>query len=608
MSNMLQFLNKTKTINARAESVLDEITRKYKSGEIKTETEYLYRIKSAVKRFYDSIGKPSFQFRRAVSTPISADYNEMLKEAYDDMGYLIQDCENLSDAISTSFMDAELSRKMMGNEIRYINRALDDAQNRVNAKEREGVVTYTDSFADTRFMQNAKQKGAASVNGEDGVLTLGVTNARSYSRTSEIEILKGSNGFPGDTHVADVMGDTIHYSGESDLHTDLRDLLDENEDTWFEYEIFSMDDEVVERCGGYGFEYKEGLSWITDDETLRLRLKISVSGSPVCNWLSLDPFLAEQREVRPSYISKCTVSDGKTQIQDVRVSQVFDGDTVIVFEPQLVDHIILEFTQSASYAVNVGHHYFTKASALKSSVFDPGPSSQYGRVDGPMPSVTLLGVKYDPKTQESTHSTYGKERTYVDFAYAKKGLFSIPADTEQVKAGVEQLPARRFAIGIRGISVAYYSFETKSEYLSQEFTVDEAITSITLEADEFIPADFDELSLATNPNATKSEREALTNKWISYYLKVGNDNKWHPIFPRHRSFSGVCTYQTNSGGFERLLGGDVRSGVGVINTLQDIKSVQLKVVIEKPTNDTYRTPILFQYSLKLTTGGENIEY
>ena len=605
---MLQFLNKTKTINVRAESILDEITNKYKSGEIKTETEYLYRIKSAVKRFYDSIGKPSFQFRPAVSTPISQDYNEMLTEAYDDMSYLIQDCENLSDAISTSFMDAELSRKMMSNEIRYINRALDDAQNRVNAKEREGVVTHTDSFADSRFMQNNQQKGAASINGEDGVLTLGITNARTYSRTSEVEILKGSNGFPGDTHIADVMGDTIHYSGENDLHTDLRDLLDENEDTWFEYEVFSIDDEVVERCGGYGFEYKEGLSWVTDDETLRLRLKISVSGSPVCNWLSLDPFLAEQREIRPSYISKCTVSDGKTQVQDVHVSQVFDGDTVIIFEPQLVDHIILEFTQSSSYTVNVGHHYFTKASALKSSVFDPDPDGQYGRVDGPMPSVTLLGVKYDPKTQESTHSTDGKERTYVDFAHAKKGLFSIPADTEQVKAGVEQLPARRFAIGIRGISVAYYSFETNSEYLSQEFTADEPIASITLEADEFIPSDFNDLSLAMNPNATKSEKEALTNRWIRYYLKVGNDNKWHPIFPRHRSFSGICTYQTNSGGFERLLGGDLRSGVGTINTLQDVKSVQLKVVLEKPTSDTYRTPILFQYSLKLTTGGENIEY
>jgi hypothetical protein len=600
----MQFLNKTATIDAKCELIADQLLQDYNNGTIKTETELLYRLKQAIMEFYSSIGKPTYRFKAAKSTPISQDYNGMITAANNDLKFIIEDCDNLTDAIKTSFVDTELNRTMMFNELRYIDKKLDEVKNRISTNNQDGIVVYTENFVNTDLMSNSQAVNSATINSIDGVLTLSVDTKKEYSSTAQVEILDGSNGFPGDTHTVDILNNNIHYTGENNLHLDLNSIVDGNNDTWFEYELFNVDDEIVEKCGGFGFNYKEGINWVTEDDVLKLRLKITLPTTPICNWLSLTPFIAEQRGVKPCFITSCIISDGATEMQEVKPKKVFDDNTVIIFKQQKVSYVILEFTQSASYEVNIGHNYFTKVNTLNATAFEEISDSVYSRVDGPMPSVELLGMKYDPKTKQCEQpKNYGDDNeTFIDTAYIKKELFSIPADSEKVKADNEMLKGYRYSIGIKNISIANYSFESYSEYLSVPFTTEDIITSITLEADEMIPLEW-------NTSLDPKTQSNLVDSWIKYWIKVGDDNKWRQIFPKHRAFKGYCTYRVNNGGIDRYINKDyVQNAIGTINMLQDAQSVQLKIELSKPETDTYRTPIVFQYKLKILTGGENIEY
>ena len=47
-----------------------------------------------------------------------------------------------------------------------------------------------------------------------------------------------------------------------------------------------------------------------------------------------------------------------------------------------------------------------------------------------------------------------------------------------------------------------------------------------------------------------------------------------------------------------------------LSIVGECKSIQLKIEMDRPSieNEIYSTPIVYNYKLKLTTGGETIEY
>ena len=146
MGNLLQYTDKSKTIDNKLALILSEIQHDYENGKIRTETEYYYRIKTMITDFYNSLNKPSFEFRPAVFAPISDDYNAMITEAYGDMQYIINDCQSLSSNIKQSFTDAELNRTMMTNEINYLTQQVNNIIENITLNQSSGVVIFTELF------------------------------------------------------------------------------------------------------------------------------------------------------------------------------------------------------------------------------------------------------------------------------------------------------------------------------------------------------------------------------------------------------------------------------------------------------------------------------
>lgn len=591
MGNLLQYTNKNITIDNKLNSLISQINYDYNNGNIRTETEYYYRIKNMLTDFYDSLTKPTFKYRPAISTPMSDEYNSMITESYNDMEYIIKDCEALNKLISQSFTDAELGRAMMTNELAYISKKITAIGESIAKNQPLGTVVFTELFNDLEIVGNINSSKACHINTSDGILTL-KQNSKANATIAKIEIdNQVSNGFPGNTHCVDTLNNELHFTGQNGLNLSPNFMIDGTRDTWFEFELFSISDEVRKQCNSYGFEYDEGVSWINNEDPLRLKLIIHLAADATCSWISIAPYLSEIKGVKSCYLEKCEAITASNNVYEIAVNKIFDGTLIFPFPPQEINRIELTFVQPYKYLTKVGHFYYTATDTSNMSIFqDYDYSDMFARVDGEKPSVGLLGAKYDPTTK---WIIYADSKSDIPNAnYIKNKLFVLPESTIARKAGQEIIDAYRYMIGIRNINLSTSTFAEYGEYVSNKFTTDEAITSITLETEEYIPGDNADI--------------------LRYYISLNGGNTWHQIYPIHRAYQGIYKYYVNNDSIENLLSNDsIQKKSKNLSVMGDVRSIQLKIEMDRPTNinqPEYCTPIVYGYKLKLTTGGETIEY
>lgn len=591
MGNLLQYTNKSVTIDNKLNSLLAQITYDYNNGNIRTETEYYYRIKNMLTEFYDSLTKPTFKYRPAVSTPMSDEYNAMITESYNDMEYIIKDCEALNELVSQSFTDAELGRTMMANELAYISKKITAIGESIAKNQPIGTVVFTELFSDLEMTGNINSSKSCHVNTSDGILTLRQSSKASAS-IAKIEIdNEVSNGFPGNTHCVDTLNNELHFIGQDGLHFNPSTMIDSNKDTWFEYELFSVTDEIRKQCNSYGFEYDEGISWVNNKDILKLKLIVHLATDKTCSWVTITPYLSEIKGIKNCYLEKCEVITSSNNVYEVAVNQVFDDTLVFPFPSQEVNRVELTFVQPSKYLTKVGHFYYTSADTSNMSIFqDYDYSDMFARVDGEKLSVGLLGAKYDPTTKWITYADSKSELPSDE--YVKNKLFTLPESTIARKSGQEIIDAYRYMIGIREIKLSASTFYEYGEYVSKKFTTDEVITSVALDAKEYIPGDNSEV--------------------LRYYISLNGGTTWHQIYPMHRAYQGIYKYYINNDSIENLLANDTTQKKSKnLSVVGEVKSIQLKIEMDRPTgidNEEYSTPIVYQYKLKLTIGGETIEY
>lgn len=590
MGNLLQYTDKSKTIDNKLALILSNIHHDYENGKIRTETEYYYRIKTAITEFYNSLNKPSFKFRPATFVPISKDYNSMITEAYGDMQYIINDCQSLCSNIEQSFTEAELNRNMMTNEVAYLKQQINNIIENITLNQSSGVVIFTELFNSQENMGNTS-KNSCVIHSNEGILTLPCKNVSKIKITNVSIDETQSNGFPGNTHCVDTLNKEMHFIGQDGLHNKINAIYDDNLDTWFEYELFNLSEKVKQECNNYGFSYSEGVSWISD-EPLKLKLIIYTNSSEVCSWISLKPYLSDIKGVKNCVIKKCDIVTANNNVYQVATNVSFDDTKILTFEAQPIQRIELTLVQDSWYNTKVGHFYYSKVNTKSMSIFqDYDTTNIYSRIEGEQPSVNLLGVKYNPLTQ---WIEYGDSKTeYPSDAYVKDKLFTLPASTIDIKAGQEIIDAYRYMIGIRNINVKNYVFFEYGEYISNKYVTKDNITAISLEAQEYIPGNDPEV--------------------LKYYLTFDGGINWHKIYPMHRAYNGIYRYTINTDTIANLMTTDntkIKKSKN-LSLLLDVNSVQLKITMNKPIdvpNPENSTPIVYQYKLIIETGGENIEY
>lgn len=592
MGNLLQYTDKSRTIDNKLELLLAQINYQYKNGEIKTEAEYYYKIKTMLNDFYSSLTKPSFIFRPAVSTPISSEYNAMIQESYNDMEYIIKDCEALQDYVSQSFTDAQLSRTMMSNQITYLTNKVNNIARSLEKNQSNGTVVFSDSFNDFNSIGNENAQNSCTLDTFDGILTLKQQSSANATIVGVQIDDEYSNGFPGNTHCVDTLNANLHFVGQDGLHINPTAIVDGSKDTWFEFELFNVTDEVRRACNSYGFDYEEGISWVNNDiNALRLKLVLTLSNETVCSWVSVLPYLSDAKGGTYCKLEKCEVFSASNFVYKVAENIPFDEVLTFAFPPQPITKIELTFIQDTRYLTKVGHYYYTNLNTSKLSIYqDFEDADSYTRIDGPKLPVSVLGLKYDPTTKWLNYRD--KNTSVPSDKYIKSVLFTTPESTIDRKANVEMIDAFRYMIGIREIRIPSCVFADSSEYVSKVFTTDEVITSVMLETEEYIPGD--------DPSI------------LQYSISVDGGSTWYPITPIQRAYSGIYKYYINNDSIENLLtNGSDKFKAENLSILTDTRTIQLKISMKKPSSLAYAdnaTPIVYSYKLKVTTGGDTIEY
>ena len=582
MSDLKRYLSKNETIKANAIKKYREILNDYTNGKIQSETEFIYTVKNKLLEFYNSIGKPTFTPYIAIGAPVSSKYNAMIESAINDIEEALSNCVQISTAIEGNFISSNLSEDSLNNASNLVLKTLEDLNESVETFVNDGT-SFTDSFTGNECSTSETN---AYINSQEGILTLPLDNTYSVvGNTVHADILS-SNGLPGNTHVATKSVDSVVFDGEHNMRKDVSAMVDMNNDTWLEYEIYNINDDVYNECNGFGFSYKENVSWITDDNELFMKIRFTPQrGNIKYNWFSIIPYLPSSKAYIPAILDKVVIMSD--DVENIKVNKALKDTMIITFNEKYIQYIDVYIKQTSSYKVNVGHIYTIKLPNANSSIYNRGVDSIYNRVDHYNPSLSLLGVSYDPKTSSVIHGSTTSSLTSISEHKSKKGLFSVSDETGYI-SDKEIIPADRYMIGIKEVYLSKYIYKKEGVYVSKAFTSEKEINSVTLNSTEIIPTEFS------------------GGEYIKYYLTFDDGSSWHRIYPKDKAYLGPCTIKINSDDTLSVREKNLNK-IKYIDRLLDTNSVKMKIVLSRPSDKNYNSPVVRNYRLEIKTGGDKFD-
>lgn len=582
MANILQLINKSTILEDKAKRMAEEVLYDVKRKNIGSTQEVLYRVYLCMKDFYESIGKPSMKLRKAYDAPSSSDYNDTFKEIKNDIVAIHEECIALDNVLEQIYNQMEIDQLAIANIITNASKNVQKAQFKIDNINCSSV--FIDSFTSKNYFSTESCNGTpAYINTAYQYLSLATASYKNVNDKASISILDGSTGFLGNTHQIKFADNTIKFYGSENLRSNLADVLDENADTWVEYEIYKVTEDVLLETLGLGFKYNEDIAWITDNNSLKLTLSVRFKKPELVNTLSLSPYIAPEKGSVPSLIEEIVVSDGKGTIRSlIETPETFDDSKVYAFPKQYCSELTITFSQEIPYKTTIGHTYYKEVPHSNTDFYKVHEVTHNRRTDGPLPSVANVGITYDSNEKRFIQPSANYGDTLANDSLIKQELFDLKDETALKKAYHEAVQAERFLIGLRDLSLSTYAYESTSEYVSYNFESNKPISVVSMEASEFIPESFD-------PNVD----------WIKYYFSVNDGADWHPIIPKGLyKKEGYSKYLINSGTPNEFRD----TNIGYLETASDNYKIKVKIEMARPTGMTdieYYTPVVYEYKLEL---------
>lgn len=589
MANPLRIQAASKLVESRMKQTFLDVKRRFHQGLIKSQTEYLYTLYQSFHQFYESINKPTMVVRKADRIPSGTEYNLMVNEIHQDLTTLYEESERILQSLYESFRQMEIDRRKLENRLKRVEDQLKEIDTKINQEVNE--VVFRESFIDqNQYDQDMVRDNLAYVWTREGVLTLQPRIAESFVERATARIVRG-NGLPGNTKQVRMIAGEMKFVGEEGLHINLADILDDNADTWFEYETFYIHPRVLAQTNYLGYDYAENVSWINPSgEPLTLTLEIELPEAKPINWFSINPFIPNDKGASAAFITSIEIHDGKGGVyRPLYERDVFQEEKIYLFGRRECKRIVITFEQPNAYETEVGHLFYKELEKQQVNYLDRIKYQIGKRIPGIMPSIENLGVQYDPEQKQIVYPTVKRGDTIDKLTFIKQNLFSVPPQPTPVpdyQVGFENLPAERYVIGIRDIGIASYEFEATSEYVSKNFISSSPIIGVTLTTDEEIPVEFPE------------------GEWIRYYISPDNGATWYRIYPRGVAKPNaklMYLFNTNTPQEGRI------DQFGYVDLPEPVHQLRLRIELERPNNipnAVYYTPIVRGYQLHVITKGE----
>lgn len=595
--NNYKYRKSNTVFDKRLKEVVSLFKREFNNGKIKTETDYAYNIKQAIVEFYNNLGKPSFVFHKASDVPSFPHYIDMVKKAKGDMETLLYGCSSIGENLVSSENEMNDAIDMLTKRTDGVLANVSNLEKKIKSLRNAKDIVFTDTFSqDLNQYREVNEKFENYADTTNGVLTLKPNQNKRIVDTFDVDILNTSNGFPGNTHevyysISNLMNNNIKYKGESDPNLNLKNIIKyDSNNSWFEFEMFNLDDDVKAKTSNVGFLYKEDIPWITDDETLHLNIKLYTDIAVKCNFFRISGIPKMNSNVTNPIIKRVIISDDMAQVQNIIVERELSDAVIITFSSQMVKSIILEIEQPEGYLTDVCRQYALNVDPTRIPYFFNDEFKDYIQIEQPKesrPSIELLGLKYNQKDSSFTYPSTKNENTFLDKEYIKSQLFYNNKSTNNYKVQSEVVKAIRYSIGIKNIDLRIRGYLESGIYVSEEYSTEEPIKTITFNAVDYIPIKFKDY--------IKNDNDF--NNYIKYYISFNNGSKWYPINARHKAHLGPCCIVINS----NTMVSNRNKNINYIDMLYDPSSFTVKIELSRPLEANDESPIVYEYNVNVSS-------
>lgn len=600
--NGYEYRQNSAAFDTRLQNEIYKVQAKYANGKIKTQTDYAYELKEAILNFYNNLGKPSMKFIAASTVPYYTEYRKMISDSITDMNTVIKGSDANYKALETAQNKAKENINVLSNRLEGIENTVEHLQNKITAIRKASDTIFSDDFTTyTSKNINSSSDIAAYIDVSTGTLMLGISNNKSTSESNlDIEILDTSNGFPGNTHeVYDSIGtinNNINFKGADNSHLKLSAIKTvhatnnrkkyTNED-WFEFEMYNIQDSLKESTGMIGFNYKENISWVTDDDTLKLDLKLTLKEESCSNYIILKGSPKSNENVSNPIIKTITISDSDAILQKINVGKELVGTVVIPFGSQNVKYVTVNLVQSEKVSTKVCRQYALNIDPTKVSKYISNDYKHFIQLDNPVQSIELLGLKYNKKDKTIIYPSTTDTETFLTDSYTKSQLFYNTIAENGKEIIREVVNADRYCIGIGEVDIRYRKYVETGTYISKTFTPGSKIKQLVLNSEDYIPNKYE-----------KYLKEGQTiNDFIKYYISFDNGNEWIEIYPRHKASSGSCTIIINSDA--AVL--NRNKNVTYYDSLVEPDTFKIKIELSRPSEIVDETPIVYSYNVDVSS-------
>lgn len=340
MTNKYLTEEDNKALKERLSKLASKLVAASSPGELQTREQIISETMRILSSFYKDLSEPSFDYLSFYvhQIPLFNDYNQIFNLIEDDLSVSFAELENLELVSLANFNFATTETNRLLARLKAVYSKLNDYILYASHPTKD-VSFFVDTFNNIlkidvgSSLLNAEQ---GNINQEEGIVTLPID----ISKTKLIAIKESpiinsnSNGIAGNNQQLNA----VH-------HGSLIDILDNNPDTWFEYE------RVVSAASD-------------DQQELILDFTINIGEEKIINHIRINPNnFGTKKSVRVERIEISVDGQFYTDIQQYMVGDAqsfvlapstskFAGQGLYTFIPRKVKYIHIVLSQSEPYLID----------------------------------------------------------------------------------------------------------------------------------------------------------------------------------------------------------------------------------------------------------------
>lgn len=591
--DMYRYSIEDKVFKERVRKSVAKLVTEYNFGKYQQRTDYAFAIKEMIEDIHANASSPTFTYYEASDVPSYIHYKDMFVSSADDVANIISSNKDILNSIDDISKESAKLSQSLDTSFKNLEQSMVSVEENIVSLAESKNFKYSDNFSNPNF---AVLEGFTPCATTNNVCRLCAVH-RVPDNEYQVGIGEGSNGFPGNTHEVQIALDGYKYTGEDNPSLDFNTLKIPNSSKWAEFEMFNIEDDIFEETLGVGFKYNEDVYWVTEDNELRLKVVCTFENPAELNTLAISA-IPKRVEISTSpIIDDITIYNTDGVTLKVASGLELREDVGITFQPEIVSKVIISITQRDFYTTTVSRVTYlpyedakleaSYVNTYRTHVFNETKNSYSTiRKDMDLFSITHIGLNHDIKTGKILYPTTYDDFNFISETTRKSNLYYYRSRFSQGEIYADIYEANRYVIGLKSIHFELCEYGKDSIYHSLPYISENPISSITLNANEFVPPSYFGIEDANGRKV-----------FIEYYIRIDEEPDFIRVYPRENYHHGPSTIEINS-----ALGERARvDGAIYIDRYYDVKRVQLRIIMRGHSEITFESPIVSKYFLEIGT-------